>query len=155
MTIARSNELRFRLLAALPAALLAAATTPAIAQSPDQPNQVESVGTGDAYISVVEVATGLDTPWGMAFLPDGRMLVTELPGDLVIVSADGTVSAPVDGTPSVYAKGQGGLMDVALHPRFRQNQLVYLSFAEPGRGGAAGTALGRGRLVEDRIEGAR
>tara|TARA_R110002072_G_scaffold86774_17_gene195903 strand:+ start:2298 stop:3533 length:1236 start_codon:yes stop_codon:yes gene_type:complete len=133
--------------------LLAAVAGPAIAQAPDRDNQVESVSTGSAFISIVEVAGGLDTPWAMAFLPDGRMLVTERPGNLVAVSADGTVSAPIEGTPTVYAQGQGGLMDIALHPNFERNRMVYLSFAEPGPAGSAGTALGRAQLVEDRLEG--
>ncbi|NTZ43097.1 PQQ-dependent sugar dehydrogenase [Altererythrobacter sp. SALINAS58] len=115
-------------------------------------SQVESVATEEVVVSAQEVADELDTPWGMTFLPDGRMLVTELPGNLVIVSQDGTVSKPVQGTPTVFAQGQGGLMDVALHPDFARNQMVYLSFAEPGNGGEAGTALGRGRLVSDQIE---
>lgn len=115
-------------------------------------SQVESVATEEVVVSAQEVADELDTPWGMTFLPDGRMLVTELPGNLVIVSQDGTVSDPVQGTPTVFAQGQGGLMDVALHPDFARNRMVYLSFAEPGNGGEAGTALGRGRLVNDRLE---
>ena len=128
------------------------ATAPALAQPA---NQIETVNTGAVPISVIEVAAGLDTPWGMAFLPDGRMLVTELPGDLVVVSQSGEVSEPVEGTPAVFAQGQGGLMDVALDPDFAGNRLVYLAFAEPGEGATAGTALGRGRLSEDasRIEG--
>ncbi len=121
--------------------------------APAQPrSQVESVATGDGVVAAMEVADELDTPWGMDFLPDGRMLVTELPGNLVIVSPDGTVSRAVQGTPNVFAQGPGGLMDVALHPDFARNSMVYLSFAEPGDGGQAGTALGRGRLVNDRIE---
>ena len=115
-------------------------------------SQVQSVATKEVVVSAQEVADELDTPWGMTFLPDGRMLVTELPGNLVIVSQDGTVSDPVQGTPTVFAQGQGGLMDVALHPEFARNRIVYLSFAEPGNGGEAGTALGRGRLVNDRLE---
>ncbi|SFH48805.1 Glucose/arabinose dehydrogenase, beta-propeller fold [Palleronia marisminoris] len=132
---------------------LLAFSGPALAQ-PSPPNQVESVNTGEVPISIVEIATGLDTPWGMTFLPDGQMLVTELPGDLVVVSPDGTVSDPIEGTPPVFAQGQGGLMDVALHPDFAENRQVYLSFAEPGEGATAGTALGRGRLSDDlsRIE---
>ncbi|MEQ5788539.1 PQQ-dependent sugar dehydrogenase [Erythrobacter sp. NFXS35] len=136
--------------AAIGALALAGAALPAFAQPSDQ---AESVATQDAYLSVRKVAEGLDTPWGMTFLPDGRMLVTEKPGDLVIVSADGSVSAPVAGTPEVWAQGQGGLMDVALHPQFASNNMVYLTFAEAGDGGTAGTALGRGRMVGDRIEG--
>jgi len=133
----------------LPPLLLATGATTALAQPQ---NQVESVATADVAISAQEVADGLQTPWGMAFLPDGRMLVTERPGNLVIVSPDGSVSRPVEGTPTVFAQGQGGLMDVALHPGFAQNRMVYLTFAEPGDGGEAGTALGRGRLMDDRLE---
>ncbi|MCR8826349.1 PQQ-dependent sugar dehydrogenase [Pseudosulfitobacter koreensis] len=114
--------------------------------------QVQTVNTATGAIKVENVAGGLEHPWGMAFLPDGRMLVTELPGDLVIVSPDGTVSPPIQGTPEVFAQGQGGLMDVALDPDFAENQRVYLSFAQPGDGNTAGTALGHGRLVDDRIE---
>ncbi len=132
-------------LAAAPLAL----AVPAFAQPDDQ---AESVATADAVVSARKIAEGLDTPWAMAFLPDGRMLVTEKPGDLVIVAADGSVSAPLAGTPAVWAEGQGGLMDVALHPDFASNAMVYLTFAEAGEGGTAGTALGRGRLAGERIE---
>lgn len=101
-------------------------------------------------VRVEPVATGLTHPWGLAFLPDGRVLVTERPGRLRIVATDGTLSPPVVGVPRVYARGQGGLLDVALHPRFTENRLVYLSFAEPGDGGA-GTAVARGRLEGDAL----
>lgn len=97
-----------------------------------------------AYRTVV-VAKGLEHPWGMTFLPGGRMLVTERPGRLRIVSPSGELSPPVEGVPKVAAVGQGGLLDVALHPRFADNSLVYLSFAEPGPEGQ-GTAVARGRL---------
>lgn len=103
-------------------------------------------------IQVETVASGLVHPWGMAFLPDGRLLVTERPGRLRIVAADGTLSPPLGGVPDVYARGQGGLLDVTLHPRFDENGLVYLSFAEPGDGGA-GTALARGRLQDGALTG--
>jgi glucose/arabinose dehydrogenase len=95
------------------------------------------------------IAAGLDTPWGLAFLPDGRMLVTEKPGRLRIVTADGKISPAVGATPAVYSEGQGGLLDVALSPTFARDRLIYLSFAEPGPEGTNGTAVGRGRLVED------
>src|SRR5262245_44633393 len=84
----------------------------------------------------VDVAQGLENPWGLTFLPDGRMLVTERPGRLRIVSRDGKLSAPLAGVPEVRAGGQGGLLDVALSPTFEQDRLVYLSFSEPGDGGA-------------------
>jgi len=97
-------------------------------------------------LEVTTVAQGLEHPWGMAFLPDGRMLVTERPGRLRIVSADGAVSAPVAGVPAVFGKGQGGLLDVAIDPQFATDPWVYLSFSEPGEGGG-GTAVARGRLA--------
>jgi glucose/arabinose dehydrogenase len=92
----------------------------------------------------VDVAGGLEHPWGLAFLPDGRMLVTERPGRLRIVTGS-KLSEPLDGVPKVRAGGQGGLLDVALSLSFAQDRLVYLSFSEPGEGGA-GTAVARGRL---------
>ena len=96
------------------------------------------------------VSTGLEHPWGMAFLPDGRALVTERPGRLRIVAADGALSAPLAGVPAVVAKGQGGLLDVALHPRFADNHLVYLSYSEAGDGGNS-TAVARGRFEGDAL----
>jgi aldose sugar dehydrogenase len=113
-------------------------------RSPTPPSTV-------GIVTVETVATGLEHPWGLAFLPDGRVLVTERPGRLRIVSPEGSLSAPVAGVPAVYARGQGGLLDVALDPNFADNQLVYISYAEPGPGGA-GTSVARGRLVEERLE---
>jgi aldose sugar dehydrogenase len=101
--------------------------------------------TDKAEIVVETVAGGLNHPWGLAFLPDGGMLVTERPGRLRLVAADGKVSPALGGVPSVLAQGQGGLLDVALAPDFAASRLVYLSFAEPGEGGAS-TAVARGRL---------
>jgi aldose sugar dehydrogenase len=90
--------------------------------------------------------SGLKNPWGMAFLPDGRVLVTQKAGELVIVSADGkAVGAPVGGVPVVNSAGQGGLLDVALDPEFATEPWVYISYSEPGSGGS-GTAVARGRL---------
>jgi glucose/arabinose dehydrogenase len=83
----------------------------------------------------------------MAFLPDGRMLVTERPGALRLVSTDGSVSEPLSGVPKVAARGQGGLLDVALDPAFMTNKMIYLSYAEAGDGGA-GTTVARGRLKD-------
>ena len=90
------------------------------------------------------VARGFDHPWALAFLPDGRMLVTERSGRLRSVDRDGRVSDPIANVPQVAARGQGGLLDVALDPRFAENRLIYLSYAEPGEGGKAGTAVARG-----------
>ena len=98
----------------------------------------------------VVVAKGLEHPWGLAFLPDGRMLVTERPGRMRIVERDGTLGAPLAGLPPVVAAGQGGLLDVVLHPQFASNQLVYWSYSEAGDGGAA-TAVARARLDGNRL----
>jgi glucose/arabinose dehydrogenase len=102
-------------------------------------------------LSVVTVAKGLEHPWGLAFLPDGRMLVSERPGRLRLVDPDGRVSQPIAGVPEVYAYGEGGLLDVALDPDFAANHLIYFAFAEPGAGGAA-TSVARARLAGDRLE---
>ena len=102
-------------------------------------------------VSVTTVAEGLEHPWGLAFLPDGRMLATERPGRLRLVGADGALSAPIGGVPQVYANGQGGLLDVALDPAFAENQLIYLSYSEPG-GPGGGTAVARARLAGDKLE---
>lgn len=98
-------------------------------------------------LSVETVASGLENPWGLTFLPDGRMLVTERPGRLRLVEKDGKLSRPINGVPSVAARGQGGLLGIALDPAFAQNRLVYFSFSEP-RGGGNGTSVARGRLNE-------
>ncbi|GAB1391116.1 hypothetical protein MASR1M6_32980 [Rubrivivax sp.] len=99
----------------------------------------------------VDVARGLDHPWSLAFLPDGRMLVTERAGRLRIVAAAGQVSPPVAGLPPVAASGQCGLLDVVLDPRFAENQRIYWSYAEAGEGGNS-TAVARGRLQDGRVD---
>ena len=96
-------------------------------------------------IRVVEVARGLEIPWSLAFLPDGRMLVTERAGRMRIVSPDGLLSKPLAGLPKVHAEGQGGLLDVALGPDFATEGLIYFSYAEPFADGAR-TAVARARL---------
>jgi aldose sugar dehydrogenase len=93
----------------------------------------------------VTVTAGLSHPWGLAFLPDGRMLVTERPGRLRIVSADGRLSPPLAGLPAIEVANQCGLLDVAVDPKFAENRRIWFSFAEPGEGGS-GTALARARL---------
>jgi glucose/arabinose dehydrogenase len=101
---------------------------------------------------VVKVVDGLVNPWGMAFLPNGDMLVTERPGRLRIVRGGKLVETPVGGVPAVVARGQGGLLDVALHPQFATNRLVYLSFSKPvDASGAATTAVVRGRFENDQL----
>ncbi|MDF2811012.1 MAG: hypothetical protein K0S56_2043 [Microvirga sp.] len=102
--------------------------------------------TDKVEVVVETVARDLQNPWGMAFLPDGRMLVTERPGRLRVVSTDGRLSEPLTGLPKAHSRGQGGLLDVALSPGFARNRLVFLSFAEDRGGGRAGTSVARGRL---------
>ncbi len=94
----------------------------------------------------IEAIAEFDEPWAMAFLPDGRLLVTEKAGRLLIVDGSGTRSQPVKGLPEVDYGGQGGLGDVALHPDFAENRLVYLSFAEAGDSDTRGAAVVRGKL---------
>jgi len=112
---------------------------------------VQDLKSEQGTLEVTTVAQGLDHPWALAFLPDRQgLLVTERPGNLRLVSLEGKASAPLTGVPKVWAKGQGGLLDVALSPDFKQDRMVYLSYAEGGgQGDKAGTAVGRGRLAKD------
>lgn len=103
-------------------------------------------------VKIVPIVDGLEHPWGMAFLPDGRMLITERAGRLRILQSDSTLSEPVEGIPELLSYGQGGLLDVVLDPDFEENQFVYLSFADGGQDSMASSAFGRGRWVDDRIE---
>ncbi len=100
---------------------------------------------------IVTVAEGLELPWGLAFLPGGDMLVTERPGRLRRVATDGTLSEPLAGVPEVFFRGQGGLLDVVLHPHFAANRLVYLSYAHGGPAANA-TRVARGRLGAEGLE---
>ena len=122
--------------------LMFAAPLAALAEAPRSPTPPSRNG----ILRVDTVAQGLEHPWALAFLPDGRILVTERPGRLRIVDQEGRLSKPLEGVPRVFSRGQGGLLDVALDPRFHENQMVYLSYAEPGENGTAGTAVARGRL---------
>ena len=133
--------------ASLVAVVLAAgAAGPVAAQSPPE---VESLATAAGPVSVVQLATGLEHPWGMAFLPDGRLLVTERAGRLRLLDKQNQLSDPLSGVPEVWAHGQGGLLDVAVDPEFDANRCVYLSYAKPGPEGKAATAMGRARLSDD------
>jgi glucose/arabinose dehydrogenase len=120
-----------------------AGQTPAFAGQTRAPEQKLNV----AY-DIVTVNAEVNAPWGLAFLPGGKMLVTEKAGSLRIVDAAGKLSAPVTGLPPVDARSQGGLLDVALDPNFATNQLIYWSFSEPQQGGTNNTAVARGKLVE-------
>ena len=112
----------------------------------------KTIETKEGALKVETVASGLEHPWGLAFLPDGGMLVTERSGTLRIVGKDGKLSEPVKGVPEVVAEDQGGLLDVALDPKFAENGLVYLSYSEPGEGDQSGTAVARGRLTNGALE---
>lgn len=136
--------LRFSSLVALAFVSLTACAQPSSAP-------VETLITEAGPVAVYEVQGDLDHPWGATFLPDGRMLVTERPGRLRIVGGDAEVPPTVSGTPTVYGQGQGGLLDVALDPDFEETGLVYLTYAKPGPGGSAATAVGRGRFADDAI----
>ena len=106
-------------------------------------------GTNETF-RVVKITDGLEHPWGMAFLPDGRMLVTERPGRLRIVENGHLLSQPVEGLPFIEAYGQGGLLDVVLHPDYINNGWVYLSYAGTDDTGT-GTEVGRGKLQGNRL----
>ena len=103
-------------------------------------------------IAVETVAGGLVHPWSLAFLPDGRMLVTERPGRMRLVTRDGKLSPPLTGVPRVLASGQGGLLDVILDRNFAQNRTIYFSYAEPFDGGGR-TAMARARLEAGEVPG--
>jgi glucose/arabinose dehydrogenase len=110
--------------------------------------RAESFSTKAVDIKADVVADGLENPWGLDFLPNNQMLVTERPGRLRIVGVDGSVSAPIEGLPEIAARGQGGLLDVAVAADFVQSGQIYFTFSEPGQGGA-GTAIAGATLVRD------
>ncbi len=141
-----------RTLTATAAALVAA--LPAVRVAAQQPGQVYRSSVHDYRI--VTVAEGLVNPWGMAFLPGGDILVTERPGRLRIIRGGKLLEQPVDGVPAVVARGQGGLLDIALHPDFARNRLVYLSYSKPvGENNAATTAVWRAKFENDRLTDGR
>jgi glucose/arabinose dehydrogenase len=117
---------------------------PAVAGQTRVPEQRSNV-----VFDVVTVAEGLVNPWAIEFLPDGRLLVTERPGRLRIVTPAGQLSPAVTGLPTMDTRGQGGLLDVALDPAYAANQLIYWSYAEPGEPGFNNTAVARGKLIAD------
>jgi glucose/arabinose dehydrogenase len=125
--------------------LLASAATGACQDAP------QVAPSGETKITVTTVASGLSHPWSLAFLPDGRMLVTERPGRLRYVTREGALSDPITGLPEVYAEGQGGLLDVILDPAFEKNSTIYISYAEPAAGDTNGTAVARARLDGGRL----
>lgn len=131
------------------ATLAAAALLPLWAHAAAEQRFPSEEGT----LIVSTLADGLRNPWALAFLPGGKdMLVTERAGNLRLVNAEGKVGPSISGVPKVWAEGQGGLLDVALSPEFGKDRTVYLSYAEEGSDGKAGTAVGRGQLSEDRAD---
>lgn len=139
---------RFTMLAlAMAASTSAFAADPISVTAADATVATKSVNSERGRFTLETVATGLANPWSLAFLPDGRMLVTERAGNLRYVSRDGTLSKPISGIPAVFATGQGGLLDVVLSPDFATDSMIYLSYAEAAEDGKqAGTAVARGRL---------
>jgi glucose/arabinose dehydrogenase len=114
----------------------------------------EILAKGEEHSFRVElVVDGVETPWSVAFLPDGRMLVTEKPGRLRVVEGGKLVPEPVAGVPRVYAQGQGGLLDVAVHPDYARNGFLYLSYSDPGPDGSAMTRVMRARLEKNALVG--
>ena len=152
-------------LAAAGALVFATIVTPACAQTgepvaqgpknvpgfePAFPEQTRAPALApDVELEVSTVAEGLEHPWGIALLPDGGYLVTERPGRMRVIGPDGAVSDPVAGLPEVFARGQGGLLDVAVGPDFARDGMVYWSYSKPMGGGTSATAAARGRLAED------
>ena len=140
---------------AFPCASSAQVADPRPANNPEQ--KPAFAGQTDAAekksnvaFDVVTVAEGLQNPWSVAFLPGGKMLITERPGRLRVLSADGKLSAPVTGLPAVDARGQGGLLDVTLDPAFAKNNIIYWSYAEPAaEQGSNNTAVAKGKFVDD------
>ncbi|WP_442900206.1 PQQ-dependent sugar dehydrogenase, partial [Geoalkalibacter sp.] len=120
-------------------------------QRSSAPGEEKRIESQEHSFRLVTLVTGLEHPWSLAFLPDGRMLVSERPGRLRVIENGKLDPTPVSGLPEIGAAGQGGLLDVALHPRFAENGLIYLAYAARGAGGI-GTEVARGRLVENRLE---
>ncbi len=118
----------------------------AVAASAACQDKPQVAPSGETKVEVTTVAKGLEHPWALAFLPDGRMLVTERPGRLRYVTREGALSDAITGVPKVYAEGQGGLLDVVLDPAFAENATIYLAYAEPAADGTNGTAVARARL---------
>ncbi len=130
---------------------LAAAVLPVAVGAPALSAQSPVYQSSVHDYRVVTVASGFVNPWSIAFLPSGDMLVTERPGRLRIVRGGKLLPTPVAGVPEVVARGQGGLLDVALHPNFAQNGFVYLTYSKPVGGGAATTALYRATFSNDAL----
>lgn len=144
---------------ALPFAALSVALALVFAGTAAAPAQAQNAGesflidSSAGLLRVTTIARGLQNPWSVAMLPDGRALVTERPGRLRYVDlSTGTVSAAITGLPTMWANGQGGLLDVVLDPAFASNGRIYFTYAEVGGNGRAGTAVARARLVGQALQ---
>lgn len=137
---------RFLLPAAVAAVAVLALSVGASAVRAATPAQTNAPAAPQTPVRVETVATGLVNPWGLQFLPDGRMLVTERPGRLRIVGKDGRLSPPIEGVPAVYARGQGGLLDVRLAADYAATGSIYLSYSEPRGPGVSATTVISARL---------
>ncbi|HVI26909.1 MAG TPA: PQQ-dependent sugar dehydrogenase [Xanthomonadaceae bacterium] len=141
------------------ALLLPACARPAAPGAESEPAQTSpsapAAATDATQPRVTEVARGLEHPWAVAPLADGSFLVTERPGRLRRISATGELSAPIAGVPEVWAHGQGGLLDVVPAPDFARSRRIYLSYAEPGPDGTAGTAVATATLGDDALADVR
>ena len=125
--------------------------TPSDAATPMPPTQA----TASGEMRIETIASGLEHPWAVALLPAGGYLVSERPGRLRRIATDGSLSAPIAGVPAVFAQGQGGLLDVVPDPQYASNKRIWLSFAEPGDGGTAGTAVATATLGTDALTDVR
>jgi glucose/arabinose dehydrogenase len=118
-------------------------------QSPAFPGQTDAPERkANVTFEAVTVVEGLQNPWSVAFLPGGKILITERPGRLRVLGTDGKLSEPVAGLPAVDARGQGGLLDVIPDPNFASNRTIYWSYAEPRDGGVNNTAVAKGTFVD-------
>lgn len=138
----------FRVIVAAMLLTVALLTVPpyAHAEMATASRQTDAPAATSTPVEVQTVFSGLENPWGLEFLPDGRFLVTERPGNLRIIAADGGNDTPVSGVPEVVARGQGGLLDVTLSPDFADTGRLYLAYSEPAGGGKARTAVARATL---------
>ena len=121
------------------------------AQAPASVASVQSHEAASTTSRIQTIASGLEHPWAVALLPEGGFLVSERPGRLRRIAADGSVSAPLSGLPTVFAQGQGGLLDVVLDPQYPANKRIWFTYAEPGEGGSAGTAAATATLAGDAL----
>ncbi len=117
-----------------------------------QVNEKNSEENSNSFeVEVEKLADGLQNPWGLEFLPDGRILIAERPGRLRVFEDGELKSAPIEGLPEIWAHGQGGLLDVRMHPDYEENGWLYIAYAARGQGNSGNTAIARGRLENNRF----